>query len=116
MIIVITTQNLHEHQPFLFILSSEEEEDQNDTPGNDEDDDDRAMILATSFKGTNGDTSTAAKPPLSTFDNPIYALTGGKGLPPNGAPHYVEPDQEPDMTKEDIDMIGKSLYEDDIEL
>lgn len=73
------------------------------------------MILATSFKGNNGE-FTAAPKPVSSFDNPVYALTGGKGLPRTSTTPSHNYDQEPDMTKEELAMIGRPLGEDDIVL
>lgn len=87
--------------------------DEDDSPENHEDDDDKAMILATSFKGKAGETTVTAADPLTTFDNPVYVLTGGVGLPRNGV---AGSDPGADMEKEDLAMIGKPLYEDDIEL
>lgn len=92
--------------------SSDEDADDS-SPENHEDDDDKAMILATSFKGKAEKMAVIAANPLATFDNPVYALTGGAGLPQNGVD---DSGQEADMEKEDLAMIGKPLYEDDIEL
>ena len=81
------------------------------SPGrNQQDDDDQAKILATSFKQSDIHPPTAsAANPMTTFDNPVYAATKGAGLP------RLELDED-EIVKEDLAMIGKPLYEDDIEL
>ena len=73
-------------------------------------DDDQARILATSFKPSDDvhAPSTTTANPMTTFDNPVYAATKGRGIP------TVVYDTE--FEKEDLAMIGKPLYEDDIEL
>ncbi len=77
----------------------------------DNEDSDQAKILATSFKQSDiHPPSTTAANLMTTFDNPTYAATGGVGV------HRVEPMDPEEIEKEDLAMIGKPLYEDDIEL
>lgn len=85
---------------------------------NDEDfDDDKTNILAKSFTQSESDSSTVHANPLTTFDNPVYDLTHGAGIPRQSSSNRTKFDPEPDMTKEDLAMIGKSITDvDDIEL
>lgn len=87
--------------PVTFISSDEDADDTTD---------DQAKILATSFKSNSDEEPAVRSNPLTTFDNPVYDLLDGKGL------QSVGPDPESEQVKEDLSMIGKPLYEDDIEL
>lgn len=66
--------------------------------------DDKAKILSTSFK-TELEEPALATNSMTTFANPVY----GSGLSPSS-------DTESEIIKEDLAMIGKPIYEEDIEL
>jgi hypothetical protein len=72
------------------------------------------MILATSFKGKTEAEKVMPNP--STFDNPVYALTGGVGIPTSKHKDMTSSHPDADVEKEDLAMIGSPLYESDIEL
>lgn len=70
--------------------------------------------MATSFK-PNAEQMAAAENTLTRFENPVYDLHD-KGLASTYSTETGGSDPESEQMEENLSMIGKSLYEDDIEL
>lgn len=87
---------------------SEEEDDNVDT------EDDKARILITSITEKDNEDAPVIANPVMTFENPVYGTTGPRSSTGSFSDSVLSPEVE--ITKEDLSIIGKPLFEDDIDL